>query len=255
MTDDDQAQRRSLSRRVARRLTGMVRVAPLLRSDPRFHLSFAFDDCPDSACTRGVEVLDRFSLRATFYIATGLLGQDSVSGPIAKQSRIRALAQAGHEIALHTHSHSDLTQVPINDAIADIDRNSNVLKDILGVSPSAHFAFPFGETTLPLKRALLPHVTTARGVRGGVNRAFADKMQLFACDLGGHRPDFAAAARRLMQHAANSGGWVILFTHDVAANPSPYGVTPDLLAALLQDAHDLGAELRPVGEVWAQLGG
>lgn len=253
MNDPDHDARRTLSRRVARRLTGMVRVAPILRSDARFHVSIAFDDCPETAATRGVELVATFSAKATFFIATGLLGQDGVSGPITTAPRLRALADQGHEIALHTHSHRDLTHLSIAEAIEDIGTNTKMLQDILGVQPSPHFAYPFGETTLPLKRALLPHVTTARGVRGGVNRAFADRMQLFACDLGSHRPDYVAAAHRLIEHAANSGGWLILFTHDVTENPSPYGVTPAILERLLQDAVTRGAELRPVAEVWSQI--
>ena len=34
--------------------------------------------------------------------------------------------------------------------------NIKSLQDILGQEPSPHFAYPFGETTLPLKRALIP---------------------------------------------------------------------------------------------------
>ncbi|MCL1629276.1 polysaccharide deacetylase family protein [Roseibaca sp. V10] len=255
MNDSDHEQRRTFSRRVARRLTGMVRVAPFLRSDTRFHLSFAFDDCPDSACTRGIEILEERSLQATFFIATGLLGQDGVSGPITTPSRLRELAARGHEIALHTHAHGDLTHVPMAEAISDIERNIKALQDILGEPPSPHFAYPYGETTLTLKRALVPHVTTARGVRSGVNRAFADRMQLFACDLGSHRPDYVAAARRMMKHAATTGGWLVMFTHDVRPHPSPYGVTPEILESLLDDATALGAELLPVRDVWARLSG
>ncbi|MCC1480707.1 polysaccharide deacetylase family protein [Roseibaca sp. Y0-43] len=253
MTEDDGHQRMTLSRRVARRLTGMVRVAPMRPVGAGFHLSVAFDDCPDSACTRGLEVLQPHGLHATFYIATGLLGQDGVSGPITTPARLRTLASDGHEIALHTHSHADLTTLGPAQALADIQTNISALQDILGANPSPHFAYPYGETTLPLKRALMGHVATARGVRGGVNRAFADRMQLYACDLGSHRPDNLGAAQRLMENAATTGGWVVLFTHDVQDDPSPYGIAPRDLDALLQQAIALGATPRPVGAVWSQL--
>lgn len=253
MTDDDQSQRLTLSRRVARRLTGMVRVAPMRPLDAGFHLSIAFDDCPDSACTRGVAVLDEHGVQGTFYIATGLLGQNGVSGPITTPARLRNLAAQSHEIALHTHAHEDMSNLSPADALEDIQNNISALQDILGANPSPHFAYPFGETTLTLKRALLGQVASARGVRAGINRAFADRMQLFACDLGSHRPDYMANARRMMQNAAMTGGWLILFTHDVQERPSPYGITPDQLQTLLYDAIALGATPRPVGEVWSQL--
>jgi peptidoglycan/xylan/chitin deacetylase (PgdA/CDA1 family) len=231
----------------------MVRVAPVLRISPGFRLTIAFDDCPDSACTRGVEVLDTHGIRGTFYIATGLLGQAGVSGPITAAPRLRELARNGHEIALHTHMHKDLTRVSIAEAIEDLSINIKFLQDILGQEPSPHFAYPFGETTLSLKRALIPHVTTARGVRGGVNRDFSDRMQLFACDLGSHRPDFMATAQRLIHHAADSGGWLVLFTHDVSESPSPYGISPQALSRLVKKARDLGAVSNTVHDVWAEL--
>lgn len=253
MTDSEDAFRRKLSRRVVRRLTGMVPVAPMMRIETGFQLSIAFDDCPDSACTQGVEILDKYALKGTFYIATSLLGQDGISGPITTPTRLRDIARAGHEIALHTHSHADLSTLSVSNALSDIEFNLNALQDILGADPSRHFAYPYGETSLSLKRALLEHVVTARGVRGGVNRAFADRMQLFACDLGSHRPNFLSTAQRMMQHAARTGGWLVLFTHDVQTTPSPFGITPQGLESLVQDAISLGATPRPVGEIWSHL--
>jgi len=253
VVERDEADRRRLSRRLARRVTGLIRVAPLMRSSRDFHLSVAFDDCPDSACTHGVDLLDRLDARATFYVASGLLGQDSASGRIATAPRLRALQDAGHEIALHGHGHHDLSRLSVAQAVSDIERNVKELRDCLGAPPSPHFAYPYGETTLPLKRALAPILATARGVRSGVNRGAADRMQLFACDLGRHRPTHMSDARARMKQAAKTGGWVILFTHDVRETPSRFGVTPQDLDLLVRQALALGAILRPVGEVWSDL--
>ena len=57
----------------------------------------------------------------------------------------------------------------------------------------------------------------------------------------------------LISRAARLGGWVIVFTHDVAPEPSPYGIAPATLDALLRQARELGVRIMPVGAAWGHL--
>jgi peptidoglycan/xylan/chitin deacetylase (PgdA/CDA1 family) len=240
--------------RVARKLVQMYRTAPLPALPGKFYLSISFDDCPDSAATQGADILAEFGVSGTYYIATGLLGQPSPSGRVLDATRLRSLHAAGHEIALHSHSHRDLSVLPRAAALADIQQNRAELAELLGTAPSNHLAYPYAQTNIGLKRALVPVVASARGGSGGVNAGRADRMQLRACDLGGHVRNWQDKAVAQMKHASVSTGWVILFTHDIAHDPSPYGITPSQLRGLLAQAQTLGAEILPVGTVFDALG-
>lgn len=239
--------------RIARKLVQLYRAAPLPMVPRQFYLSITFDDCPDTAATHGADILAECGVLGTYYIATGLLDQPSPSGRVLGAARLRTLHAAGHEIALHSHSHRDLSRLPRPDALADIDRNRSHLADLLGAAPAPHLAYPYAQTNIALKRALAPLVASARGGTGGVNAARADRLHLRACDLGGHVPRWRDKALRHMENAAQSGGWVVLFTHDIAPDPSPYGITAPALASLLAQGQALGAKVLPVGAVHAEL--
>lgn len=243
---------RGVLQRAARRWTAGRVVAPLGLETRGFVLSVCFDDAPVSAVTRGAGIMAEAGARATYYIATGLLGQDGVSGRIAGAADVRRLAEGGHEVALHGHGHEDMSRMSPEAALDDIARNRAELAEILGEAPSGHFAYPFGATSVPVKKTLADKVLTARGVLAGINGPQGDRVQLSAYDL---RPEAGRSARAeaAMCRAAKAGGWVILFTHDVAAEPSAYGVTPEALTGLLGRARALGAEILPVGVAWERM--
>lgn len=238
--------------KVTRQWTARRVVAPLGAVGQGFTLSLSFDDVPDSAATRGAEVLAEAGVTASWYVATGLLGEESPSGRVLDAARVRELAGAGHEIALHGHAHHDLSRLRISEARADLARNRAELSDILGHAPSAHLAYPYGETTLALKRDLQAEVLSARGLLARPVRTGSDRMQLAAFDL---RPDpaYLARASGAIERAAQQGGWLVLFTHDVAPDPSAYGVTPQILRDLIGQAQSLGAQILPVGQAFAQI--
>lgn len=238
--------------RIRRRWTASRVVAPLGRRPKGLWLSVSFDDAPLSAALNGAPLVETAGAVATWYIATGLLGALSAGGPIVDATTVRRLAGDGHEIALHGHAHADMDRMPTDRAVADIMQNRDALAQIIAGAPAPHLAYPYGTTSLALKRRLKDMVATARGVRGGINAQDSDLMQLEALDL---RPDPPSHLRAVaaMENAARDGGWVILFTHDVTAEPGPFGVTPDVLRGLLSRARDLGATILPVGQAFEHM--
>ncbi len=240
--------------KLRRRWTALRRADPIRMAERRFLLTMTFDDVPDSAATIGAEILAEQGMRATWHVATGLLGQDSPSGRILDAARLRMLDAAGHEIALHGHDHFNLDRCSLPEALADIARNRAELADLLGHLPAPHLAYPYGETNPALKRALRDHLHTGRGVRAGINRSGVDRLHLRAFDL---RPELwrLQLAEAALAEAAQCGGWVILFTHDVKPDPSPYGIAPDTLRHLLTRARGLGAEVCTLSEGHALLAG
>lgn len=209
-------------------------------------LSVCFDDFPRSAAEKGAAALERVNARGTFYACAGLMGETGPSGEMFDASDLRRVYEAGHEIACHTYSHADCARTPPQDVIAECGRNAIEIA-LLGVkTPLRSLAYPFGETTARLKRALPNDFTTARGVAPGLNRGEVDLAQLKAYPFYGWEacePILAA-----LDKAKQTGAWMIVFTHDVAAEPSRWGAPVGALGAMLRKARELNMDILPVGE-------
>jgi hypothetical protein len=52
----------------------------------------------------------------------------------------------------------------------------------------------------------------------------------------------------LVQRVADCKGWLIFYTHDVEAQPSPWGCTPDLLDFAVRAALESGCKVLPVNQ-------
>ncbi len=228
--------RRKASRFVARR--------PQRLSFDRPVVSFAFDDAPVSAVTEGAAILEAAGARGTFYISAGLGGRESPMGPYAQAADAGRLAAAGHEIGCHTFSHLDCGRAASAAMTADVQRNLEALST-LGLSPST-FAYPYGEISPRAKRTLGPRYRALRTVRPGMIAGEADLNGLPAVGIEG--PQGEARARAWLDKAKAANGWVILFTHDVRPEPSPWGCTPGALDRLVRGAIADGFTVAPVDE-------
>jgi peptidoglycan/xylan/chitin deacetylase (PgdA/CDA1 family) len=213
-------------------------------------ISFAFDDVPASAAETGATILERRGLKGTYFVAAALAGTDAVTGPMATADQVRRLADAGHEIGCHTYSHLDCGQASACDAVEDVARNAEVL-DAWGVGRPASFAYPFGDVAPQTKRALSPRFSVMRALHHGLVTAGSDLNQAPAIGVEGE--DGEALAMGWLQRAAGRRAWLILCTHDVADQASPYGCTPAALERLVDAALSNGLEPVTVAEGAARL--
>jgi hypothetical protein len=96
------------------------------------------------------------------------------------------------------------------------------------------------------KRVAASRFQLARSVRRGVLRAGADLAQAPAVGLAGAEAE--DVARRWLQRAAAETAWIIFYTHDVRADPSAWGVTPEALARSIDVALGAGVEIVTAAE-------
>lgn len=244
---------RGLLAKINRRIVQWQVAAPVTIRPNRPMLSITFDDCPKSATRIGGAILDEMNVRACFYVATGLMDTDTVMGRIAGPDDLRAMSDAGHEIGSHTHSHIDCARTNVEDISKSIDQNVEILDGITRGRPIESFAFPFGETTVLVKRRLASRFKTLRGVLKGTNRGVADRAQLRAYEINGCNCSVDRLIEALKTNAA-SPGWIVMFTHDVADDPSPYGMTPHQLRHVVQTAQALGIEIGTPSQFIRDLG-
>jgi peptidoglycan/xylan/chitin deacetylase (PgdA/CDA1 family) len=220
----------SLKGKLRRRFVRLQHRRPARGRLTRTMVSFAFDDAPASALTVGGAILERFGKRGTYFISAGLAGTRGHMGDYASQDQIMAASRAGHEIACHTYSHLDCAQVSGVVVARDIARNSATLMDWGAPEPTS-FAYPFGDVGAAAKLAAAERFTFSRALHRGVVNTGSDLNQAPAIGIEGEAGE--KLAMRWMDKAHDQLGWVILFTHGVEAEHTPFGATADGFSRLV----------------------
>ncbi len=235
---------RSLKGKLRRRIVRLQERRPA-KAPAGPMISFAFDDVPASAATNGAAILEERGLRGSYYVAAGLIGDESPMGAFADAEAITRLAEAGHEIGCHSYTHLDCGRADAGEVIGDIERNREVLAG-WGLPAPTTFAYPYGEVSRGPKRALAERFALMRALHYGVVTEGSDLNQAPCVGIEGPRGEQIAA--RWIGCAAERRAWLILYTHDVAETPSQWGCTPAALGRLADDAVARGFEVVTLAE-------
>lgn len=200
-----------------------ARTAFLWPEGKRAALSLTFDDARLSQVDVGLPLLDKYGVKATFYV-----------NPDGVKDRIDGWRQAvrnGHEIGNHTVNHpctgnyefardhalENMTLADIKKEILDADR---VLRDLLGIKPES-FAYPCCQMFVGRGRNLKTYVPmvaerflTARmgGDDAGNDPSFCDLSQLMA---GGSDDVTFEKLKPMIDQTIAEGRWLILCGHEV----------------------------------------
>lgn len=249
MRPDWPAFKARVSNRLARHL-GAVRFR-LQNNNPM--VSFTFDDPPKSAATVGVPLLDEYNAKGTFYVAGSLVDEWSGHWIGISADEIVELHRAGHEIACHTFSHTRTPDLSAAALAAEIEKNRHYLS---GLDPSIqvqNFAYPYGLGSISHKGRLSKVFRSSRGIIPGVNSGTVDLQFLLSTPLVNQHID-RDGIDRAFDEAIAKNGWLIFYSHDVAASPSPYGCTPSLLQHALEAASQRKIEILSVADALRSAG-
>jgi peptidoglycan/xylan/chitin deacetylase (PgdA/CDA1 family) len=242
---------RSIRGKLRRRLTRLIdrRPARLMLNRPM--VSFSFDDAPATATGLGARTLEARGVRGTYYIAASLAGREGPQGRYATREEVKAVAEAGHEIACHTFGHLDCAVAPQVAIEDDVALNAAILSD-WGLGALSNFAYPYGDVSPSAKRALGERFDILRGLHHGLIEDGSDLNQAPAVGIEG--PDGEAVAGRWLERAFNRRSWLILYSHDVCDGPTPWGCTPATLERLIDAARARGFDIVTVAEGAARSG-
>lgn len=240
--------------RLTRFIGRMARVHPARMAAARPVASITFDDFPKSAWEAGGRVLERLSVRGTYYTAGGFCGRTVDGRVFYDEGDLHALAAAGHEIGCHGFGHRPTPSLSNAELEADRARNAEFLAPFLGGAQPESYAYPYGAVSLRTKRYYGPRFTNVRGVHPGTNQGRIDLSQLNAVSLEMRSWDRGFIARAIARAVAENG-WIAFYTHDVSKTPTEYGSTPAMLAEALDRAIQAGIAILPMREaVKAALG-
>jgi peptidoglycan/xylan/chitin deacetylase (PgdA/CDA1 family) len=222
-------------------------------------VSFTFDDFPRSAFLEAGSILNRYGALGTYYVSLSLAGNQSPLGPMFQTEDLKELAYTGHELGCHTFGHCNSWNTPSDVYEKAIIENQQALNDVIPGATFQTFSYPFSAPRLEVKQVASGHFLCCRG--GGLkpgrylhrhdaggqtyNAGVTDLNYLCAFFLEKSR-DNPELVKNLISQNARARGWLIFATHDVRANPSPYGCTPDFFEQAVQWSLESGARILPV---------
>lgn len=216
-------------------------------------ITFTFDDFPVSAYKIAGSILEENDSRGTYYTSMGLMGCKTVEmGEHFTSSDITEMLEKGHEIGCHTYSHLNYNDVHFEEYIADISRNKEALADFIGGTGLLNFSFPFGYTSLKLKRAIEARYNTCRGIFPGINAGTIDLNLLRANKLYSNSIDIRESLN-LIEKNKLSRGWLIFYTHDVSSSPSLWGCTPEYFSDVVNKAASSGSDILTIKEAYERI--
>jgi peptidoglycan/xylan/chitin deacetylase (PgdA/CDA1 family) len=186
----------------------------------RSMVSFTFDDVPRNVMENAAPVLDEHGVKGTFYVA---LGMSRRNGEFLTEEDVRVLAERGHHIGCHTHTHYALRRGSAEGLYEDALAGKRALVPLVGASSAEHFAFPYGAANVRAKTLLRDAFATMRTSARGINVGRVDLNYLRAENLysGGPGLDLGRVRRRV-QSIRQRGGWLIFYTHGVSDDPGRF---------------------------------
>lgn len=212
-------------------------------------VSFTFDDAPASAFDSGAKILSQYGVRGTFYVSASECGTQREVGRIADRETVLSAADQGHEIANHGQAHVDLATLGVRAARRNVLKNLETFPKVM----SNHFAYPYGSNDVVARYAIAPLVDTARGVQPGTNKEISDRLNLNAVPVYSKRG--LEECLGYVDSCVADPCWLIFYTHDVDASPSPYGCTADELRRVVEKTASAGLQIKTIRSAWQLLKG
>ncbi|MEG0049235.1 MAG: polysaccharide deacetylase family protein [Clostridia bacterium] len=101
-------------------------------------VALTFDDGPSTMTLDVMQVLDEYDAKGTFFMVGNRIGRH--------QSIVAKVAEAGHEIGMHTWNHRELHKLSASAIKDSLQRNSQALQSITGIKPKL-LRPPYGTVT------------------------------------------------------------------------------------------------------------
>ncbi|MEO8763087.1 MAG: glycoside hydrolase family 3 C-terminal domain-containing protein [Ginsengibacter sp.] len=186
-------------------------------------LSFSFDDARLSQPDKGIPLLDKYGVKATFYLVPSLMEQ--------RLEGWKKAVRSGHDIGNHSLTHpctgnfdwsrdNALENYTLQGMAKQLDSTNKILKRELGVQ-AVSFAFPCGQTFVGRgsnTKSYVPVVSsmfeTARLwlSEGPNDPSFCDMSQLTGVELDGKSFE---EAKTIIDMAKSKGQWLVFAGHEM----------------------------------------
>lgn len=162
-------------------------------------VSFTFDDGMKEHCTIVAPELEKRGWRGTFWLCCAWIHDDpQIDTTHMTWQEVVDMDRKGHEMSNHAWSHANLTQVTMEEARAEIEKNDEAIAAHLGKKPVT-FCFPYN--------AYNPE-TVELAMEGRVGARLKEFW------LGGQNSPKEYLEKQI-QDALDSGSWIAGMTHGI----------------------------------------
>jgi len=100
--------------------------------------ALTFDDGPSPFTAQLLQILDEERVPATFFVLGSQIAQPEL------QPSLKAAYDRGHQIAVHTYSHANLTTLTLDQVRDEMTSTDDIMRKVIGVSPF-YMRPPFGD--------------------------------------------------------------------------------------------------------------
>lgn len=224
----------------------------------RVALSLTFDDARASQVKGGTALLDRYGVKATFYVVPSSVEKELEGWKKAVAS--------GHEIANHSLNHpcsgnfawsrrKALEEYSLDKMQRELSDANRRIKELLGVTPES-FAYPCGQSFVGRGQNTKSYVPIAAKLfvtaRGWLDEAPNDPAYVDFAQLTGIESDGKDFEQILpiIENARKDGLWVVLAGHEMntSGNQTTRLAMLEKLCAYANDPAN-GVWIAPVGTI------
>jgi peptidoglycan/xylan/chitin deacetylase (PgdA/CDA1 family) len=209
-------------------------------NDSKSAFSFSFDDSFQSQYDYARPVLDKYGLKATFYLIAGSIvdqGQAQI-WRYGNWQEFKEMAQEGHEMGAHTMTHPDLTKLPVGDINTpntidyELYQSKSLIQQKIG-QPVITLAYPYTSYNSTVINEAAKYFEASRAGNDTYNSANItgngwQKLNALEEDFNLPRSSFSDDIDELnnvksyIQNIIANDKWGILFGHEVL----PYSQIP-----------------------------
>lgn len=213
-------------------------------------VSVTFDDGWESAYSEGLPVLEKYGIKATYYI----LGDSFDDPQYMSEAQVKSLITSGHEIAAHTMTHPDLTTLPEDKLEWELSEADRILTQKFGEIQD--FATPLGASNATVVEHAKKYYRSLRNTAGDpevmgdndINRCNTLKpfdLNAYTVRDTTTREDI----QKQLDYIKQRGGWLILTYHQVGKHDSHWAIDQNTLDEQMKMIRDSGARTATMNQV------
>lgn len=203
-------------------------------------LTITFDDGWESTYSNGLPLMQKYGITSTQY----LLGEEFENITYLSINQVKDLQKHGHEVASHTMTHPNLTELNDKELYKEITESKNSLTKKFG--PIDDFASPLGAQNEKTINSIKQSYRSQRNTEADpkiagpedVNTAQNfNQYNIIAYTVRDTTTD--EELENLINYAIDHNAWVVLTYHQIDYSDSYYAITPEAFERQLQLIWDM----------------